>query len=196
MLVCWYYSFLFLSTHCCVQEDTQRKYRMSVLKTISKITECQKRHGGQWELFVSKKDTHNDDCVESSWLCPLTVLLDPGCDTSRPLLWLYPSLGTSLFPGDALGQGHFPEWNFLLPHKLLPVLVAKQWWCSPEGLLRAGRPVHHPICNLNSLTGRGSQAVHLRLQKVRLKYKEYPMPQALHKFCFDSNWERDGERGS
>ena len=27
------------------------------------------------------------------------------------------------FLGDALGQGHFPEWNFPLPHKLL---VAKR----------------------------------------------------------------------
>lgn len=51
---------------------------------------------------------------------------------------------------------------------------------------------HHPICNLNSLTGRSNQAVHLRLHKVILKSRKSPMPRALHKFHFDSN--RDGGR--
>lgn len=66
---------------------------------------------------------------------------------------------------------------------------------APEGRLHTGRLAPHPICNLNSLTGRSSQAVHLRLQKVRLKYKDYPMPRVLHKFCFDSKCERDRATG-
>lgn len=47
--------------------------------------------------------------------------LDPSYDMSRPLsasapLWETPSL----VPGDALGQGHFPEWNFLLLINFFP----------------------------------------------------------------------------
>ena len=32
----------------------------------------------------------------------------------------------SLFPGGALGQGHFPEWNFVQLRQVLPSLVARQ----------------------------------------------------------------------
>lgn len=53
---------------------------------------------------------------------------------------------------------------------------------------------HYSICNLNSLTGRSNQAVHLRLQEVILKSRKSPMPRALHKFHFDSNRDRGGKR--
>lgn len=58
------------------------------------------------------------DCVP--WLCSLTPAV-----TKADLLSVWASLweASSHFLGDALGQGHFPEWNFRLPHKLP---VAKQ----------------------------------------------------------------------
>lgn len=54
------------------------------------------------------------------WLCSLTLAV-----TQADLLSVRasPREASSHFLGEAVGQGHFPEWNFGLPHKLL---VAKQ----------------------------------------------------------------------
>lgn len=126
-------------------------------------------------------------------LCRMTLIMSLGCDTGltsclpRPLSEKLPLISWEM----PWVKGTFQSGTSgcLINFWLLSNDGAHQRGCSC-----AGQPVHHPICNLNSLTGRESQAVHLRLQKVRLKYKEYPMPGALHKFCFDSDWGRDGER--
>lgn len=164
------------------------------MRTIPKTVECHKTCRSQGEFCVLMKDTlgHTSDssCGEQCWLCSLAAFLDPHLVTQADL-----SPGCLPFLEVPWVKGTFQRGTCCGFTQFFSASLLGSDGAHQRASSCAGRLARHPICNLNSLTGRSSQAVHLRLQKVRLKYKEYPMPRALHKFCFDTKWERDQERG-